>query len=135
VSDATAAEAPVADAPPIPDGVSIANHPRARVWIRRTRARVALTVFVLVLLLCLHSDVPGQAAVGRALVGGVAGYLVAWAASLVLWRHIVMAELHAAYVKREHRRRALLEAQAAREAARREAIEHERAARNAALGG
>jgi hypothetical protein len=135
VSTDAVADAPVVDAPPpLPAGVSIANHPRARAFIRRTRARVALTVFAVVLLLGLHAGVLGQTAVARALVFGIAGYLAAWAASLVVWRHIVMAELRAAYVKREERRKALAEAAAARDAARREAVERDRAARNAPLG-
>lgn len=108
-------------APPIPAGVSIANHPRARAWIRRSRARMALLVFGLVLLVALHAGVPGQAAVSRALVAGIGAFLCTWAVGLVVWKQIVMSELRTAYERRERRRRELLEAARAREKARVEA--------------
>jgi uncharacterized membrane protein YccC len=98
--------------------VSIANHPRASAAIRRTRARVALGAFVVVMLVALHAGVPGPDAVLRALLAGVGGFLAAWAAGVVLWKHIVIAELRRAHERRERRRRELLERAAA---ARREA--------------
>jgi hypothetical protein len=101
----------------IPSGVSIANHPRARVAIRRARARAALVVFGLVLLLCLRAGVPGPDAVMRALLAGIVGNLAAWAIGLVLWKHILLAELQAAHRRRAERRRALAEQHAARQAA------------------
>jgi type VI protein secretion system component VasK len=119
-ADAVAAEA-VPAAPAVPGGVSIANHPRARAWIRRSRARVALCAFWIVLLVALHAGIPGQDAVLRALVGGLGGFLCTWAVGVVLWKQIVMAELHTAHERREARRRELAEAAAEREAQRREA--------------
>jgi hypothetical protein len=89
--------------------VSVANHPRAVASIRRARARVALAAFVLVLLLCLHAGVSGQAATLRALVAGVAGFVGAWMIALALWRQIVLAELRQAQEKRAARRRAATE--------------------------
>jgi hypothetical protein len=115
-----AAEA-VPEAPPIPAGVSIANHPRARTWIRRSRARVALATAGLVLLVALNAGVPATDAVLRALAAGLAGFLCTWAIGLALWKQIVMAELRTAYERRERRRRELVEAAAERERARREA--------------
>jgi hypothetical protein len=111
----------VPGAPPIPEGVSIANHPRARAWIRRSRARVALATFGLVLLIALRAGVPGQDAVLRALLAGIAGFLGTWAIGLALWKQLVMAELRTAHERRELRRRELIEAAAEREKARREA--------------
>ena len=98
---------------PAPAGVSIAAHPRARGWIRRTRARVSLAAFGLVLLVALHAGVPGETAVVRALAAGIAAFLCAWAVGLMLWKQIVLTELRAAYDRREARRRELLEAAAA----------------------
>jgi hypothetical protein len=101
----------------IPPGVSIANHPRARASIRRARAWVALGAFGLVLLLCLRSGVPGPDAVMRALLAGVVGNLGAWAIGLVLWKHILLAEVQAAHSRRMERQRAMAEQAAARQAA------------------
>jgi hypothetical protein len=116
VSDASAtpAEGVEPEALVIPPGISIANHPRARVAIRRARARVALATFGLVLLLCLKSGVPGPDAVVRALLAGVVGNLATWGIGLVLWKHILVAELQAAHSRRVERRRALAEQAAAR---------------------
>jgi hypothetical protein len=105
---------PAVEPLPVPARVSIANHPRASAWIRRSRARVALGGFAVVLLVALHAGVPGQTAVARALVAGIAGFLATWAIGLVLWKQIVMAELRAAYERRETRRRELAEAARAR---------------------
>jgi hypothetical protein len=118
--DGTEAEVKAKDVP-IPPGVSIANHPRARGAIRRTRARTGLAGFVLVLLLALKAGVPAEDAVLRGLAAGLAGFLCAWAISLVWWKQVLLAELRAAHERRESRRRALAEAAAAREAERREA--------------
>jgi hypothetical protein len=97
--------------------VSVANHPRASGAIRRARARTALIVAGLVLLLCLHQGVPAQLAVVRALVAGTAGFLVAWLIGVALWRQIVLAELRAAHEARRQRRRDQLAAAEARRAA------------------
>ena len=115
-----AAEA-VPEAPPVPAGVSIANHPRARASVRRTRARVALATFCLVLLIAVNAGVPAEDAVLRALAAGIVGFLCTWAIGLALWKQLLMAELRTAYERRERRRRELVEAAAAREQARREA--------------
>ena len=88
---------------PARHGVSLAAHPRARASIRRTRARVALGAFAIVLLVALPAGVPAADAVGRALLAGTAAHMCAWAAAIAIWRHIVVAELA---VAQERRRRA-----------------------------
>jgi len=93
------------------DGISVANHPRARASIRRTRARVALIAFGLVLYLSLKSGVPGQEAALRALVAGLIGNLAAWACALAVWKSLVLAEIKVAH-----------DAHAARERARADAV-------------
>jgi hypothetical protein len=113
--------APEAAPVPIPPGVSIANHPRARGAIRRTRARAGLAGFALVLLLALNAGVPAADAVVRALAAGLAAFLCGWAIALMWWKQVLLAELRAAHERREVRRRALAEAAAARHAERLEA--------------
>jgi hypothetical protein len=107
------ATAPAAEAAATP-GVSVSNHPRAVGSIRRTRARVGIAAFVLVLLLCLHAGVPGQIAVARALVAGIAGFVCSWMICVALWRQIVVAEVRRVHEARLARRRQLLEAASAR---------------------
>jgi hypothetical protein len=104
--------------PEAPDaGISVANHPRAAAAIRRARARAALGVFVLVVLLCLHSGVGAQLAVLRGLAAGMGAFLAAWAIGVTLWRHIVLEEVRAAHEARQARRREQIAAAEARRAA------------------
>jgi hypothetical protein len=97
---------------PAKPAVSVAAHPRARVSIRRIRARTAIGAFALVLLLSLNAAVPGQEAVVRALVAGLVGNVLGWFCALGFWRHIVLAELRLVEEKRAERRRAAVEAAA-----------------------
>ena len=93
--------------------VSIAAHPRAKASIRRTRARVALVTFVLVLYLSHRHGVGGQEAFVRALVGGLIGNLAGWACALAVWRAIVVQEVRTVEETRRARARARVEAAAA----------------------
>jgi hypothetical protein len=93
--------------------VSIAAHPRAKASIRRTRARVALGAFALVLIISLHAGVTGQEAALRALVGGLIGNLFGWACALAFWRTIVVQEVRSVENARRERARARVEAAAA----------------------
>lgn len=129
------AEAPEVAAPApgiaaIPSGVSIANHPRARVSIRRVRARVALIVFALVILQAHGAGISGQESVLRGLLAGIAGYVGAWAIGLAVWKHIVLAELRAAHQRRQARRAEAVRAAAAAA----DAAAADRAARGASPG-
>jgi hypothetical protein len=93
--------------------VSIAAHPRAKASIRRTRARVALAAFGIVLFLSLNAGVTGQEAAMRALVGGLAGNLIGWGCALAVWRQIVVQEVRSIENLRRERARARAEAAAA----------------------
>jgi len=104
--------------------LSVAAHPRASASVRRTRARVALVVFAIVLYLSLKSGVPGQEAVLRALVAGIVGNLVARACAIAVWRSLIMAEVKVAGERQRARREASLAAASA-------AVEAEKAARAA----
>ena len=97
--------------------VSVRAHPRARASIRRTRARVGLIAFAMVLFLCLNAGVTAQEAALRALVGGVVGNLLAWACALAVWRSLVVAELKVATDAYNERIRAANEAAAEKAAA------------------
>jgi hypothetical protein len=88
---------------------SIATHPQARAAVRKTKAWVGLVAFVLAAVLSLKASVPMFQSFERALVAGVAGYLLAWWASMVVWRHLMLAEQRAA-VDEIKRRRAELAA-------------------------
>lgn len=90
---------------------SVANHPRAATQIARAKAWGGLAGFALVALLSWRAAVPTADVLLRALLGGVLGYVATWACAVIVWRHLVIAELRAV---RRHRA-----AQAARRAARR----------------
>ena len=73
--------------------VSIAQHPRAKAGIRRARTRGALIVFALVLVLNLIGDQDLFDAVWRALLAGIVANVIIWRFAIVIWRHIVIAEV------------------------------------------
>jgi hypothetical protein len=82
--------------PPAGSGaVRLVAHPRARTSIRRWRGRAGVLGLVVVTLLSLRAGVPAFDAVLRGLAGGVAAHFVAWAAGVVAWRHLIVAELAA----------------------------------------
>ena len=111
------------DAPPDEArAVSVAAHQRASASVRRTRARVALAVFALVLFLSLRSGVPAEEAVLRALVAGIVGNLAARACAVAIWRSLILAEVKLAREAQRARRQAALAAAAG-------AVEAEKAAR------
>jgi hypothetical protein len=106
------------------DVVTVAAHPRAKASIRRTRARVAIATFALVLFLSLKGGVTGQEAVMRAVVAGIVGNLAAWFCALAVWRQIVVQEVRTIEEARRQRARrlaaeaaAIAEAKAAAKAA------------------
>jgi hypothetical protein len=73
--------------------VRVVAHPRARTSIRRWRGRAGLLGLIAVAWLSLRAGVPASDAVLRGLAGGVAAQFVAWAAGVVVWRHLILAEL------------------------------------------
>ncbi len=83
---------------------SIATHPRARAAVRRTKGWFGLGGFALAAALSLKANVPLYQSGIRALVAGVAGYLVAWWFSMIVWRQLMLAEQRAALEIIERRR-------------------------------
>jgi hypothetical protein len=73
--------------------VSIAQHPRAKAGIRRARTRGALIAFGLVVALNLVGNQDAFDAVWRALLAGIVANVVIWRCAIVVWRHIVIAEV------------------------------------------
>jgi hypothetical protein len=109
-------------------GIRLSAHPRARRHIGMAKGWGGLIAFLLVLKLSRGAALPWSDAVERAVIGGVIGYVVAWAIAQTIWRHIALAEL-------EQLRRKLVttaERQAAERAAEVAAREAELAARKQA---
>ncbi len=92
--------------------VSVVAHPRAQASIRRWRGRAGMIGLIVVTLLSLRAGVPAFDAVLRGLVGGIAAQFLAWAAGVVLWRHLVLGEIA---VHREAQRERLAARRAAAE--------------------
>jgi hypothetical protein len=78
------------------DGVSVAGHPRAAPAVRRAKGFGGIGVFLIAGYLSYKAGVPPDQVALRALVFGIAGYMLAWACSVTIWRHLVLAELRAA---------------------------------------
>jgi hypothetical protein len=79
---------------------SVANHPRAGAQVARAKAWGGLAGFLLVALLSWRAGAPLADTLARALAGGVVVYLATWACAVIVWRHLVVAELRAV---RSHR--------------------------------
>lgn len=76
---------------------SVAGHPRARAAVRRSKGWGGLIGFAIAAYLSHKAGVPTAQAALRALGAGIVGYILAWACAVTVWRHLVMAELRAAY--------------------------------------
>ncbi len=74
------------------DGPSIAAHPRAARGVARAKGWGGLIGFVLGGYLSLPTNTLAAAGL-RALIAGVACYVVAWAGAVFVWRRLVMLEL------------------------------------------
>jgi hypothetical protein len=78
-------------------GASVANHPRARASVRRAKGWGGLIGFGIAAYLSLQAGVPTPDAGLRALGAGLVGYILGWACAVAVWRHLVVAEMRAAY--------------------------------------
>jgi hypothetical protein len=89
-----------------PDGaMSVAAHPRAAAQVRMAKGWGGLAAFLVTAYLSYAHGIAPAIAGERALIAGVAGYLVAWACVVMVWRQLMVAELRA----RVERARAALE--------------------------
>ncbi len=76
-------------------GPSIASHPRAHAQIRRAKGWGGLAGFGIAAYLSYRAQVPFDQLGMRAIIAGIAGYLVAWAFMVTVWRYLLLAEMHA----------------------------------------
>lgn len=76
--------------------ISVAAHPRAAAAVKRAKGFGGVGGFALAAYLSHKAGVPAAQVGARALAVGIAGYLVAWACAVTIWRHLVMAEFRAA---------------------------------------
>jgi hypothetical protein len=77
--------------------INVADHPRAAVAVKRAKGFGGIGGFVLAAYLSHKAGVPADQVGFRALLVGIAGYVVAWACAVTVWRHMVLAEFKAAY--------------------------------------
>ena len=77
--------------------LSVARHPKAGPQVRRAKGWGGLTGFVVAAVLSYQANVPPFEVALRALAVGVAGYVVAWACSVTVWRVLLAAELRLLY--------------------------------------
>jgi hypothetical protein len=75
------------------DGPSLAGHPRAAAHVRRAKGLGGVGGFALAALLGLKAGIAPDQIGERALGAGVAGYMLAWACAVAVWRHLMLAEL------------------------------------------
>lgn len=78
----------------LPDGPSIAGHPRAVRSVARAKSWGALLGFVLGGYLSLPTHTLADAGL-RALIAGAALYVGAWAVAVFVWRRLVIIEIKA----------------------------------------
>ncbi len=82
-------------------GLSVATHPRAGAYVRRAKGWGGLAGFAIAAYLSFQAGAPPDQVGLRALAAGVAGYMLAWACTLTVWRHLVLAELRALAERRD----------------------------------
>ena len=83
----------------------LSAHPRAARHIRAAKGWGGLVGFAAVGLLSYQAGIlPFEVGV-RALLGGIVGYVVAWAIAVHVWRHLAVAEIRAAQGVLVERRR------------------------------
>lgn len=80
----------------VPAGPSVSAHPRASFQVRRAKGWGGLAGFGLAAYLSYKAGVPTVDVGVRAVLAGLAGYILAWACAVTIWRHLVLAELRAA---------------------------------------
>lgn len=76
-------------------GPTIAGHPRACAQVRRAKGWGGLAGFGLAAYLSYSAGVTPDQIGLRALAAGIAGYMLAWACSVTVWRHVMLAEMRA----------------------------------------
>jgi hypothetical protein len=75
------------------DGLSIASSPRAAAQVRRAKGWGGLFGFGLALYISWQAGVP--------LAAGIAGYMLAWACMVTIWRQLLVAEVRTMAERRQ----------------------------------
>ena len=109
---------------PTGTGIRLSAHPRARRHIAIAKGWGGLAAFLVVMKLSRGAGLPWADAIERSVLGGIVGYLAAWAMVQTIWRQVALAELE------QLRRRLIATADA--QAAEREAQVAEAEAQHAA---
>ena len=88
--------------------VSVADHPRAPASIARAKGMGGLFGFGVTAAASWINGAVFFDVLMRGLLGGIAGYVLAWILAVSVWRHLVRAEVKAAVLSavEEHRRKA-----------------------------
>ena len=81
------------------EGVRIADHPRAASSVRTWRAAGGFAGLVLAAYAANKGGLPAFDVGLRALVGGLVGSLIAWTVAVIVWRQLIVAEIHAAHAR------------------------------------
>ena len=76
--------------------VRLAQHPRARRQIGLAKSYAGLGAFVFVAYSAYKGGAPFVDVAERALLWGIAAYVLVWALAVHVWRHIAVAEVKAA---------------------------------------
>ena len=76
-------------------GLSVAAHPRASAQVRKAKGWGGLAAFAITGYLSLSHGATADIAGMRALVAGVAGYVLAWGCAVMVWRQLMVAEIRA----------------------------------------
>jgi hypothetical protein len=83
------------------DGLSVASNPRAAAQVRRAKGWGGLFGFGLALYISWQAGVPFPQAGLRALAAGIAGYMLAWACMVTIWRQLLVAEIRTIAERRQ----------------------------------
>jgi hypothetical protein len=84
---------PTTIAAPDAGDVKLSAHPRARAQIRRAKGVGGLIGFFLVAYVSWHHGTDFVHLGLRAILGGMAFYVVSWAAAVYYWRQLAIAEV------------------------------------------
>src|SRR5262249_30200617 len=105
-AEETAIVEPPAPSRKEPTIVSARADARAMASIRRAKGFGGLAGFLLTALAAYEHGGMITPVLTKALIGGIAGYMVAWVAAVTVWRRIIRAELHHSYEVMLNRMRA-----------------------------
>ncbi len=81
------------EAPAAADGVRLNAHPKAREHLAIAKGWGGIISFSVVAAASYAQDLPISDILLRALLGGIAGSMLAWGLTLTVWRHLALAQI------------------------------------------